>query len=135
MNTRRNILAILLGAVALPLVGWNRAVAAIKLPAKPLGLAATRDLLLPAVRGFTAQYAPDLEFDIGVDFTTGNLLVKGWSFPNKRGLGFVITKYAIQDRTYERTFRPSMELLAQLLKRDLTPEDEQRLFGAIHDRS
>ena len=136
MSTRRTILATILGVTTLPLIGWKRIVAAIKPPAKPRSLAATRDLLLPAVYAFAAQHAPDLEFNIYVDFTADSLLVKGWSFPNKRGLGFVITKEAIQDRTYVRTFRPSMELLAKCLKRDdISLEDEQRLFGKIYEQS
>ena len=130
MITRRDILTVPAMAAAAITATQLPAWAAPVTPAAPLSLDQVRDLLAPAVMSYSAIHAPELEFDIFADYTTGNLLVIGWSFKRKRMMGFVVTKGALEDRRYVTTFKPCMESLASLLKRDdLTAEEEQILFG------
>lgn len=81
-------------------------------------LLATRDLLLPGLWMITADYAPDFESDIIIDFKSDALIVKAYQHSTKKQLGFAITRGSITSGRYKAEFVPSMKRLFQVLEQE-----------------
>lgn len=92
-------------------------------------LNATRDLLLPGLRGF-AQKNPDLVLDMKVDYGARGLDVEGFNQSLGMALGFLITEAAIQEELYVKEFKPTLERMVKLLKQPLPGEEVEALREA-----
>ena len=78
-----------------------------------------RDILIPGLHQFRTT---DIDLDVAVDFKAVGLIVKGYSFSQKRSLGFAFTKKTIADGTYKAHFAPNLTALLESFDRSTIGE-------------
>lgn len=97
----------------------------------------TRDLLVPALRGFEAKN-PGTEWDIHIDFVHDDLYVKGWHGAKRRLVVGLIERNEVLDDAYKPVWSAFLEALRDRLLVDgpsFTKDNPLRLKDVIYGRA